>query len=665
MSRRRPTYNLRRVSTWLLTGGLLFFAFFATQRTSSLQDEQRRVDQERARDELESRVQLWEQFVTGALRGQLAEMAEPGAPRDRERQHRASIPWVDAHYLWRAEGGEPRVEWPPPVGEEDFERLIAEPCLQAAQRFRTTGRLEEAAERFGDCVDGPPAARALAAWTSASLYHGLGRHLDGLRVLGELAPRGTLDDLGAQGVALGRALSLRTLELSLREAAGDAAALRSGSEALVTEIAELASPGLAVALTEAESALQQLDDPAQRALRPRLERARRRLVAGTEVRERLADAVHHRPPEDPLSIEIIHDTYSTPGFLLVWARLPNGAFAAVQVDAETLLGAFQDSLSPGPGARYIVMDHTGLVVARDGVRAPLPADRELLASVPFGRLLPELRFAATRLPSDRVVGVPELVLVQVAPVLVGLGLAIVSLFAHVAAERRERALLERQESFIARVTHELKTPLAGIRLMAETLEMGAAEDPATRARFLGRILQESENLGARIDEVLAAARTPRVDALSRVTADALVEPVVQRWRPRYHQAGASLEVHLEPTPEVEVDLALMGDAVSNLLDNALKYRKPGARGHVVIRTGAGGRWVFIEVSDDGIGVPREMRKRIFERFTRVEGAGRGKSGGHGLGLAFVAEAVALHGGLVDCTEGLEGGARFRLRLRRV
>ena len=104
--------------------------------------------------------------------------------------------------------------------------------------------------------------------------------------------------------------------------------------------------------------------------------------------------------------------------------------------------------------------------------------------------------------------------------------------------------------------------------------------------------------------------------------------------------------------------------MSNLLDNALKYRREGTRGLAQVRTGEMGRWVVVEVADNGIGVPPDMRRAIFERFQRVEGHGRGKAGGHGLGLSFVADTAAAHGGLVECSDGLNGGARFRLKLRR-
>jgi len=108
----------------------------------------------------------------------------------------------------------------------------------------------------------------------------------------------------------------------------------------------------------------------------------------------------------------------------------------------------------------------------------------------------------------------------------------------------------------------------------------------------------------------------------------------------------------------------MHDAIGNLLDNALKYRRPGIPGLCRVRTGVSGRWVIIEVADNGMGVPSDKRKLIFERFTRVEGPRRGKAGGHGLGLAFVAETAEAHHGLVECADGIDGGARFRIKLPR-
>jgi signal transduction histidine kinase len=82
-----------------------------------------------------------------------------------------------------------------------------------------------------------------------------------------------------------------------------------------------------------------------------------------------------------------------------------------------------------------------------------------------------------------------------------------------------------------------------------------------------------------------------------------------------------------------------------------------------VRTQEVGSWCILEVADNGLGVPARLRKKVFERFMRVEGPGRGKTGGHGLGLSFVAETAEAHGGKVECLDGIDGGARFRLKLK--
>jgi signal transduction histidine kinase len=243
-------------------------------------------------------------------------------------------------------------------------------------------------------------------------------------------------------------------------------------------------------------------------------------------------------------------------------------------------------------------------------------------------------------------------------------LGMIAITGRLRADSKERDLFERQQAFIARVTHELKTPLAGIRVMAETLEMGAAKDEETSKVFLEKIIQEAERLGKRIDEVLTVARKPEVSARTPVAPHELAQEMVDLWTPRYQAVGARLDTDLKACESIAADPALLRDALSNLLDNALKYRRVGIPGRCMVRTGEVGRFVIFEVTDNGIGVPVSMRRRIFERFARVEGAGRGKAGGHGLGLSFAAEAVEAHGGLIECLDGFNGGTRIRLKLRR-
>jgi two-component system phosphate regulon sensor histidine kinase PhoR len=308
----------------------------------------------------------------------------------------------------------------------------------------------------------------------------------------------------------------------------------------------------------------------------------------------------------------------------------------------------------------VILDSSGQPVLED----ELAADHVTLANAPLGWLFPHLRLAVVAPPHDPSKQVFWSVLAQLLPLGIAMVLGLIGIVVQQTANRRERELFARQTDFMARVTHELKTPLAGIRVMAETLQMGAKHDPKTVDRFLDRIIHESENLGARIDEVLTAARKPAVSARTPVHPEQLAAEVVETWRPRFQHAGAVLETDLRPCHPIPADPPLLRDALGNLLDNALKYRRPGVRGRVLVRTAETSRWVLIEVVDNGLGVPVPMRRQIFERFARVEGPGRGKAGGHGLGLSFVADTADAHHGMVECTDGFDGGARFRIKLRR-
>ena len=137
---------------------------------------------------------------------------------------------------------------------------------------------------------------------------------------------------------------------------------------------------------------------------------------------------------------------------------------------------------------------------------------------------------------------------------------------------------------------------------------------------------------------------------------------IDQWGPRLEAAGVGFAADLHPTDEVLGDFDALRDALSCLLDNALKYRREDSSAHVWLKLFQEGRFVELSVTDNGLGVPTDMRRSIFERFVRVEGDNRGRSGGHGLGLSQVAEIARAHRGRVVCEEGIEGGSRFVLRL---
>jgi signal transduction histidine kinase len=253
---------------------------------------------------------------------------------------------------------------------------------------------------------------------------------------------------------------------------------------------------------------------------------------------------------------------------------------------------------------------------------------------------------------------------HIAPIAFAIGIGLTALGGMISTDRRNQRLLEQQREFVARVTHELKTPIAGIQLMAENLEMGAFRGDEGRIKFAQQIMKESERLTRRVDEILRAAREPvDEDELPTDLGVMLVE-IVDRWRPLFEQRGATLTLDAPEHLPARVKPAVIKDAVTNLIDNALKYGRDDRPLAVTVSMRAERRWVQVDVVDNGMGVPAKLRRVIFDRFRRVEGPGRGKSGGHGLGLSFVADAARAHGGKVECRDGVDGGARFVFRFRR-
>jgi two-component system, OmpR family, sensor histidine kinase CreC len=221
------------------------------------------------------------------------------------------------------------------------------------------------------------------------------------------------------------------------------------------------------------------------------------------------------------------------------------------------------------------------------------------------------------------------------------------------------------EQYVHSLTHELKSPLAAIRGAAELLEdpAGAGMEPADRARFAASIRAQSERLADMVDKLLALAAVEhrqRLEHPEAVDVGALLEDAARDFAPRLRQAGVTLETAIDPgLPAVRADAFLLRQAIDNLVENALDFSPRGGTIAVAAKASAGA--VAIEVADDGPGVPAYALPRVFERFyslPRPDGGSRSS----GLGLCFVAEVAALHGGRARLANRDCGGARAELAL---
>ena len=262
---------------------------------------------------------------------------------------------------------------------------------------------------------------------------------------------------------------------------------------------------------------------------------------------------------------------------------------------------------------------------------------------------------------------PEAVLGEVRPL--GDGFTVVDADDESDAVRLEAT----RRDFVANVSHELKTPVGAMALLAEAV-LDAADDPPSVRRFTSKILHEANRLGTLVTELIALSRlqgAERLPELNTVEVDAVVREALGRLRPTLESPAESTA---EPTGETPAGIAtdhdsgllvagdrtLLVTALSNLLENAVAYSPPGTPVSVSRRLVDG--FVEIAVTDRGIGIAPEHQRRVFERFFRVDPARSRATGGTGLGLAIVKHVLANHGGEVRLWSSPGTGSTFTMRL---
>jgi two-component system sensor histidine kinase SenX3 len=219
-----------------------------------------------------------------------------------------------------------------------------------------------------------------------------------------------------------------------------------------------------------------------------------------------------------------------------------------------------------------------------------------------------------------------------------------------------------RRDFVANVSHELKTPVAAIRALAETAATAlSSDDLDTATRFVERLGIEASRLATLVVDLLDLSR---VEAgaefeLTSVEIDALFAEAADRARAVAEVKEIELVVQRTDNLSVAADSAQLTMAVKNMVDNAVRYSE---RGKVELAAVLRGEWIAISVADQGIGIPSDEIQRIFERFYRVDKARSRATGGTGLGLAIVRHVAENHGGRVEVESELGGGSTFTLLL---
>ena len=233
---------------------------------------------------------------------------------------------------------------------------------------------------------------------------------------------------------------------------------------------------------------------------------------------------------------------------------------------------------------------------------------------------------------------------------------------------RDETLIKRIESvrrdFVTNASHELKTPLAAIRAYAETLQMGATEDPQATQTFLSGILTQADRINGLITGMLQLARVQSGTAsLKRIRFDVQseIEGCLDAAEVMAKAKQISLKKVLPAEPVIlQSDPEAVQTVVSNLLSNAVRYTP--ARGHVSLVLESSETAITIRVQDTGIGIEKEDLVRIFERFYRVERARTTDTGGTGLGLSIVKHLVQSLGGSITVNSEPHKGSCFEVRL---
>jgi two-component system, OmpR family, sensor histidine kinase SenX3 len=219
-----------------------------------------------------------------------------------------------------------------------------------------------------------------------------------------------------------------------------------------------------------------------------------------------------------------------------------------------------------------------------------------------------------------------------------------------------------RRDFVANVSHELKTPVGAMALLAEAV-LDAADDAHEVRRFGTKILNEANRLGTLVTELIALSRlqgAERLPELATVEVDKVVRAALDRCRLAAESANIRITVDPPSGLLLDGDATLLVTALSNLLDNAVSYSQPGSPVSVSRRLQDG--FVEIAVTDRGLGIAPEHQERVFERFFRIDQARSRSTGGTGLGLAIVKHVAANHGGAVTLWSKPGTGSTFTLRI---
>ncbi|EET60220.1 ATPase/histidine kinase/DNA gyrase B/HSP90 domain protein [Marvinbryantia formatexigens DSM 14469] len=228
---------------------------------------------------------------------------------------------------------------------------------------------------------------------------------------------------------------------------------------------------------------------------------------------------------------------------------------------------------------------------------------------------------------------------------------------------RMKALDDSRQEFVSNVSHELKTPITSMKVLADSLLMQEDVPPELYKEFLQDIAEEIERENKIINDLLSLVKMDRKASDVNIQAtniNELIELILKRLRPIAAKRNIELVLDSYKPVIAEVDETKLTLAISNLVENAVKYNREGGWVHLSINTDH--KYFYVKVEDNGIGIPQADQEHIFERFYRVDKSHSREIGGTGLGLAIARSAIMMHRGVIKVYSEEGAGTTFTVRV---
>ena len=230
--------------------------------------------------------------------------------------------------------------------------------------------------------------------------------------------------------------------------------------------------------------------------------------------------------------------------------------------------------------------------------------------------------------------------------------------------RRIRKQEDSRQEFVSNVSHELKTPLTSMKVLADSLTMQGDQVPVELYReFMEDIAAEIDRENKIINDLLSLVKMDKKNAdlnIQSININDLLELILKRLRPIAAKSDIELVFESFRPVVAEVDEVKLTLALSNLIENAIKYNVESGWVHVSLN--ADHKFFYVKVADSGIGIPEEDQERIFERFYRVDKSHSREIGGTGLGLAITRNAILMHRGAIKVYSKPDEGTTFTVRV---